>query len=73
VDDHIHELCELIANERDPENLKELARALHFAQTVYNLQIQNDALLLAASLSIPGILNESHADARLNKPPTSGS
>ena len=63
MDEHIHELCELIANERNPENLKELAEALQFARTEYNLQIQNQALLLAADLSIPGILNESHADA----------
>jgi hypothetical protein len=73
VDQHIHELCELIANERNPENLKELAEALQFARTEYNLQIQNQALLLAADLSIPGILNESHADAPVGRPPASSS
>jgi hypothetical protein len=73
VDERIHELCELIANERNHENLKELAQALHFALTRYNLEIQNKALLLAANRSIPGILNESHEDAPPNKAPTSGS
>ncbi len=43
MNDQIHDLCKKIAQERNPEKVKELTEQLHFALSEHTLQLQNNA------------------------------